>query len=261
MDTKNYVLGKGKLYFAQWASATDETTSGMRYLGNTTEFNLTVASETLDHYDSDEGVNTKDSSVQTQLNRTGTITTDNMSDENLAMFLLGDVGSVSQAATPVTGEYLNGGIALNGEYYYQVGESASNPSGVRGIGSVTVTVDPDGSPSTAVLDTDYTIDTDLGLVYVIAGGALDGAVGSIDYTPTANSRSQVVTNSNAVYGTLKFVSTNPQGKLKDVYIPSCQLTANGDLGLKGTDWQSMGFNLSVNQKTGYAAIYVDGRPV
>lgn len=259
MDTKNYVLGKGKLYFSRFAPGTN-VGSGFRYFGNTTEFNITVESETLDHFDSDEGVNVKDASVQTQLNRTGTIATDNISEENLALFIMGSIADVVQVATPVTGEAINGGSALVGGMFYQIGESISNPTGVRGIGSVTVTKDPGGTPAAAVLNTDYTIDTDLGLLYVVEGGGLDGVDAEIDYTPVANTRKRVATNAESIYGALKFVSTNPQGKHKDVFIPSVQLTANGDWALKGDDWQNIGFNLSVNQLVGYEGMYIDGRP-
>lgn len=260
MDTKNYVLGRGKLYFARWASATDDTTEGYRYFGNSTEFNIEVSAESLDHYDSDQGVNVKDSSVQTQLDRQGTLVTDNISEENLALFILGDVATITQLATPVAGELLNEGNALVGGMFYQIGESLANPSGVRGIGSVGVTIDPSGSATAAVEGTDYNIDVATGMLEVIEGGGLDGAVGDIDYTPDANTRKQIATSSDPIYGALKFVSTNPQGKYKDVNIPSVQLTANGSWALKGDDWQNVGFSISVNQKTGYAAMYVDGRP-
>lgn len=259
LQTKNYVLGKGKLYFDRFLPNTT-TKTGERYFGNTTEFSITVASSTLDHYDSDQGVRQKDASVQTELNRTGVLTTDNMSDENIALFILGDISEVTQAADPVAGESLNAGNALVADMYYQLGATNANPSGVRGVSAVTITADPGGAATAAVAGTDYILDTDLARFQVVAGGALDGVDAEAAYTPNANTRQQIKTSAEAINGSLRFVATNPEGELKDVYIPSAQLTANGDWGLKGEEWQQCSFNLSVNQLPGMAAIYVDGRP-
>jgi hypothetical protein len=223
-----------------------------------------VESTTLDHFDSDEGVNVKDASVQTELNRTGTMITDNISEENVALFILGDVSDIAQSNTPVTGEVLNGAQPLVADYWYQLGALPSNPTGVRGVTAVTITADPGGTPVAAVADTDYTLDAAMGRFQVIEGGVLDGADADADYTPDANTRKQVATTADPINGSMRFISTNPQGKYKDVFIPWVQLTANGDWALKGDDWQNVGFNLSVNQltKSGtvYAQMYVDGRP-
>lgn len=256
-DVKNYVLGRGEIYFAPFNTGT-QTPGGERYLGNTTEFNLTIESDKLDHFSSDRGVRTKDDSALLELNRTGSLTTDNISEENAALFVLGDTQTVTQTSTPVTNENLG---TLEADRYYQLGVSQSNPVGVRGVSAVTVTADPSGAATAAVLDTDYTLDADLGRIYVIAGGVLDGEEAEVDYTPTANSRTRVVTNASAtVEGRLTFIAYNAKGKQKDVVIPYAILSPAGDWSLKGDDWQQLGFDLEVGELAGYAALYVDGRP-
>lgn len=256
--TKNYVLGRGKLFFDPFVSNTKNKT-GERYLGNTTEFALTLESDKLDHFGSDEGVKVKDDSVLLELNRSGSLTTDNISKENIALFLLADVNTVTQAATPVVNEAL--GVLKPGRYY-QLGATSGNPSGVRGVSSVTVTIDPAGSATSAVLNTDYTLDAALGRIYVVEGGAFDGVKNAeVDYTPTANTRTQVVTNASAsIEGALRFISFNAKGEQVDVYMPYVTLTPSGDWSLKGDDWQNMSFDVEVGELAGYAAIYVDGRP-
>jgi len=59
---------------------------------------------------------------------------------------------------------------------------------------------------------------------------------------------------------LRFISTNPRGPRRDVYIPKITLSPNGDWALKGDDWQTLGFNLKIGKNTGQSAIYIDGRP-
>ncbi len=257
-DTKNYVLGRGKLYFDPFTTGTKART-GERYFGNTTEFNINIESESLDHFDSDQGVRTKDDSVILELSRTGALTTDNISDENAGLFLLGDVSDVAQTADPVVGEDL--GVVLP-ERFYQIGASTTNPMGARGITAVTVSDDA-ATPVTAVEGTDYNIDLDLARIEILTGGLFDGVkAATVDYTPVANTRKRVTTTAEAnVEGALRFVAFNAKGKQKDVYIPYVTLQPTGDWALKGDDWQNLAFAVEVGELPGYAAMYVDGRPV
>jgi len=258
-DSKNYVLGRGKLYFDPYAPGTKNIT-GERYLGNTTEFNMTIESESLDHFDSDQGVRTKDDSVILELTRTASLTTDNISEENAAMFVLGDVSEITQSGDPVVGESL--GMAMP-DRYYQLGADDTNPQGVRNLSAVTVNIDPNGTSSEAVLDTDYELDAELGRIYIIDGGAIDGNTEiAVDYTPEANTRRRVTTSAAAsVEGALRFVAFNAKGKQKDVYIPYVTLQPTGDWALKGDDWQNMAFSAEIGELPGKAALYIDGRPV
>jgi len=255
MDTKNYVLGRGKLFFDPFAPGT-RTRTGERYFGNTTEFNLTIESESLDHFDSDQGVRTKDDSVILELTRTAALTTDNISEENAALFVLGEISEVTQESTPVVSENL--GAALPGRFY-QLGNTVTNPQGVRGVTAVSVMADT----ISAVSGTDYNLDAELGRIEIIDGGVFTGAEELIvDYTPTANTRKRVTTSSSAsVEGAVRFIAFNAKGKQKDVYIPYVTLQPTGDWSLKGDDWQAMGFSVEVGELPGLAAIYVDGRPV
>ena len=75
---KNYTLGRGRLYFDKFVIGT-KTKTGQRYIGNTTEINLTSDSEALEHFDSDAGIRQKDMSVLLSLSRTGSFITDNIS--------------------------------------------------------------------------------------------------------------------------------------------------------------------------------------
>jgi len=249
LETKAYTLGKGEVYFDQG--------SGERYLGNTTEFNITIESENLDHFDSDNGIKTKDDSVVTQITRNGTLTTDNMSKENVALFFLADVSTVTQLATPVVDEQINN---IKKGYFYQLGKTVSNPQGVRNVSSVTVTKAP---ATNLVLNTDYTLDAALGRIQLLESSVtltdLDDLL--VDYTPAANTRDRIATSSAAsLTGSIRFVSKNPKGTQRDFYIPKVTLRPSGDFALKGEDWQSASFSVEIGENTGQAAIYIDGRP-
>lgn len=260
-DLKNYVLGRGKIYFDPFVSGT-KNKSGERYLGNTTEFNLTIESDKLDHFASDEGVKTKDDSVILELNRTGSMTTDNIATENAALFVLGDMSTVTQANTPVVAESLGGaaGVVLP-DRYYQLGATTVNPQGVRNVTAVALTFDPAGENTALTVDVDYELDEETGRVYFLETGAVDGTADvEADYTPDAETRDRITTSAAAsVEGAMRFIAFNAKGKQKDFYFPYVTLTPTGDWALKGDDWQTMGFNVEVGELTGQAAIYIDGR--
>lgn len=247
---KDYTLGKGEVYF-------DADGTGERYLGNTTVFNVTVESESLDHFDSDQGIRVKDDSTVLEVNRSATITTDNVSVENVALFLMGDISTITQTAVAVTAEEING--VLEGRFY-QLGKTTINPQGLRGVTAVTVTIAP---ATPAVLDTDYTLDADMGRIYIVEGGGITDADDLlVDYTPVANSRQRVATNNDAsLTGALRFIAKNPKGTSRDWYMPQVTLRPEGDFALKGDDWIAMNFAVEIGAPTGQSAIYVDGRPL
>lgn len=252
----NLVLGRGELYFDPFLSGTT-TKTGERYIGNTTEMNINVESDKLDHFSSDRGIREKDRSVILELRRQGTFTTDNMATENLAMFLLGDVSTVTQTSASVTGEALND--VVKGRYY-QLGVSSGNPQGVRAVSAVTVKK----GGTTLVADTDYSLDAALGRVRILEGSVtvLNGDDLTVDYTRAANSRTRVTTGASAeIKGALRYIAYNPEGENRDMYLPYVLITPNGDLAMKGEEWQAAGFNIEIQKlDTNTAAIYLDGRP-
>ena len=258
MGLQDYTLGRGKISLAPIVAGVKS--AGERYVGNSTEFNLNTESEELEHFSSDEGIKEVDESVILQLTRSGTLTLDNINDENLALHLLGEISDFTQMNTPVVGESI--GQPQPG-LSYQLGETLENPQGVRDVSAVSVTIDPTGMSSIAALGVDYELDSELGRVTIIEGGAIDGSVeASIDYTPSASTRKRIVTGAKStIEVALRFISTNPKGPRRDILIPKVTLSPSGDWSLKGDDWQTLTFNLKVGKNIGQAAMYIDGRPV
>lgn len=267
---KNYVLGRGRLYFdrftpAQVAAGIVAATrgEGERYIGNTPELTMASSSEVLDHFDSDQGIRTKDDSVDLQLDRTGSFRTDNISGANLGLYFLSDgVASVLQVAATATTFLIPG--ARPG-FFYQIGASSNLPAGVRNISNVSVDKGA-GFTTDVPAATNWEIDEATGRIYIIPGstGIPDASGAGTDiqvtYDLAATTREQIVSKSTSIYGALRFVADNPKGINRDYYFPYVKLSPDGDFAPKGDDWQSMTFAFEALKKaSNIQAVYIDGR--
>lgn len=123
-------------------------------------------------------------------------------------------------------------------------------------------------------DADFLVDGELGFVSTKPTGAIATAIGrlpdgtslrlNVDYTRAALTRDQIATSSSiSLSGQLKFISANSRGTNRDVFIPSCTLSPNGDIALiTGDDYMSIEFNIGISKLDSVtSAIYVDGRPL
>ncbi len=251
----DYVLGKGKLYFDVFDA--NGNTTGQRYLGNCPGFTVQVTSENLEHFSSTGGVKEKDLEVLLQVDRAASISCDNISLENLELFLVGELSTITETVGSVTDEV----ITVLQDRTYQLGVSVSAPTGVRNVENVVVT--DSGAVTTYVLNTDYTVDLALGTISIVAGGAIASSAAEdieVDYDTTANTREQVATATKAVKGAIRYVADNPQGTNKDLYAPSAILSPEGDLAMIGEELGTIGFNVAFNKRdSNTAVVYLDGR--
>lgn len=253
----NYTLGRGEIWFARFSAGT--TPGGFRYLGNTPELNLTIEAETLDHYNSDAGIREKDDSVPLEVNRTGSLVTDNIDPENVALFFFGT------ASTETTGilaaqAYQITNVQLN--HAYMIGATPSNPAGVFGIeqGGASWSVQVGATP--LVEGTDYEVDYLNGMITFLSGAtvAADDTV-DIVYDTLANTRSRVISGSEPVEGAMIYRTVNPKGADATFYFPYVKISPNGDYALKGDEWQQIPMSLEVLKLATAEAIYRDGDPV
>ncbi|MES3001334.1 MAG: hypothetical protein V4787_11640 [Pseudomonadota bacterium] len=247
-----YTLGRGKVYFDRFTDNINKVRTGERYIGNTPEISFSTEAELLEHFDADGGIRVKDDQVILEIVRTLTLTCDNIDDENLGLLFLGDVSTFTQASA--TGGTYNITDALQGRYY-QIGQTAGNPQGVRGVTTVSI--------AGATLTDDYTLDAALGRIYIVPGGGItDGDDLVVTYTCTATERARIITaDSVTIDGALRYISANPKGNQRDYYFPYVQLTPNGDYTFKGDEWQTLPFTCEVlKYDDSTAAVYIDGRP-
>ncbi len=264
VENNKYVLGRGEVYFARLDASTG-VLSGERYLGNTPEFNLSFQSEELDHYNSDRGVKELDKTMTLQVTRSGTITTDNISKENVALYFLGSADALTVAQTTVTDEAV-GSTGIQTGLFYQLGVSANNPGGARkiiypGVSGTLFVLKKGSTP--LVAGTDYNLNAELGRLEILKGGSIVDGDTTIKatYTVAASKRDRMVSGSTSIQGAIRFIAYNPTGDNIDYYLPSVLLSPNGDFALKGDEWQKIQFNVKVLKPTNGEALYADGRAV
>lgn len=181
--------------------------------------------------------------------------------------LSGNAITLAKASTGVTisGATLTGGTDSPTETienvvlgdYYPLGVTDSTPAGVRGVSNVVVT---DGTVVTALGN--YEIDADTGLLRILpdATDIIEGDTLTVAYDVAAGTRTMVIGANDTIYGALRFYSFNAEGRQKDYFWPYVKVSPNGDLNLKGDDWQTVGFKfdvLKLNDATG--RVYIDDR--
>lgn len=251
----NLTLGRGELWFDRFD---DVTKRGERYIGNTPAFSLSVEIDTLEHYSSDRGFKDKDESVTRSMNWNGSFTTDNIDVDNMAYFFAGKARNLTIApltgATDVLTRIVKG-------LTYQIGSSATNPSGIRKITSATLVK---GASTSLTEGEDYSIDLEMGRVTFLPGGSkIAGAndTVTITYTSPSQTRNQVISGREPVSGALRYISMNPVGEKVDFFMPNVKINPSGEFTLKGDEWQQLTFDVEVLRKGDFEAIYRDGRPV
>lgn len=265
-EPQNYTLGRGELHFAKFKPGT-KIPGGERYIGNSPEWNATIESESLDHYNSDRGIKEKDESITLSANRTASFVTDNVNPANIALFFLGSASVITATAQDVTDEVISG---VEKGLTYQLGITASNPVGVRGLDVHTtgpetkniVVKNASGDEFEEGLEGDYLIDMELGRLTINPEGSItEGSEILVSYKVQAGSFERVISGNQPVEGALRYISYNPAGKQFDWYMPWVKLSPNGDYALKGDEWQQIPFSVEILRQPGKEAIYVDGRPM
>jgi len=266
-ETNNYVLGRGELYFARMTNETTYALAGELYFGNTPEFTISLEEEKLDHFSAEAGVREKDASISLEVSRSGSFTTDNINLDNVALFFFGSKESVVDAGGAATEEFND----VQQGYYYQLGITASRPSGARNI--VGATTDSNSAGAFKVVEndsntlggveyiegTDYVMDYRHGRLWIKPGGAIaDGTDIIVQYIVKARTYERVLSGSTAVTGALRYITNNARGDNVTYYFPYVTISPNGDYALKAeSDWLTIPFNVEILKRTDRAAAYVD----
>lgn len=256
---QNIVLGAGYVHFAPYDAAGDP--QGRRYLGDTPGFTITGSTERAEKWSSDGPIAERLADVTTRVTRGASVTCDNVSEENLALFLMGDAQEASQSSGSAADER----HTVEQGKWYQLGSGANDFVGARDVSNVVVNTDPDGTPTAMVEDTDYELNLELGLLYIIPGGGIAAAGAEeigVDYDEAQATWDQVITNDlGPVDGLFYFRADNSKGANRDVVIPLCTLTPNGDMAWKSRDtYMSMQYDVRISKRAGVEQVYVNGRP-
>lgn len=250
----NLTIGRGRMLFAPFLPGT-QNPSGERYLGNTPAFSLSADVQKLEHYNSDRKVKDKDRSAIISSNWKGSLTTDNVDPDNIAMAFFGSAATLSASA--VTGQ-TDTIVGVKQGLEYQIGTTVGRPSGARKLTTVVVKV----SASAKTLGTDYTLDADRGRVTIVPGGAItDGATITVEYGIAASTRSQIISGSTPLEGAIRFLADNADGANLDYFAPWARLTPTGEYALKSDSWLQISFELEIQRKVPFEALYIDGQAV
>lgn len=258
--SNNIVVGAGYIYTALQNS--DGTFELERYFGDTPGFTIATASSGVQVFGSDGPIATKLRDITTQLDRTATIRTRNISRENIALHMQGDFETISQSSGSVSDER----HTAKTDRWIQLGVSDTDPVGVRSVSNVTITIDPDGAAGTTTEDTDFEVDEELGRVYILPGaGISDDDVLGIAYDTAAKDIEQITSsNLEAKKGRVRFVAANTEGNNRDVVIPLSTIRPEGEIAWKaGPDRSTvaeMTFSLGIETFGTLKQVYVNGRP-
>lgn len=252
-----YTIPRGRVFFNPINTATDEYL-GELYMGNCPSLGLSIETEKAEHYSSETGLREKDASVVLEVKRTGSLTCDNMSGTNVALFLSGSTGTITQAGASVTDEAID---VIPGRYY-QLGLGASTPVGARKVSAVAVT--NSAGTTTYVAGTDYLLDADRGRLQILTTGTIVAGDIKVDYTKAATTWEGIRSGAaGELLGALRIVSDNATGDQRDFYMPRVSLVPSGEIPViaEGTDFAQMTFDADVLKPANGEAIYVDGMPL
>jgi hypothetical protein len=258
-QSRNLTVPRGKVLFARYLTGT-QTPGPFKELGNTPEFTLSREVSKLSHYSSQAGMKVLDEELTTDSKLTGTLMTDDMRATNVALWMMGTVTTLSQSS--LTAQVTN--ISVDAGDVIQLGRTSGNPAGARKVTVASVTSDPTGT--TYVANTDYIVHSDLGLVEIVAGGAIgDGDDIIINWSAAAATSQQISVSDTDAEGEMKFISYNAQGAQADITLPRVKISPNGDMSMlsdpENPAWQTITLSISALQKDSLALAYRNGRPV
>ena len=232
-NSDNYTLGRGRLLFDRKVNG---AFTGLRDLGNATNFTLSMSTEKLDHYSNRAGIRVKDKSVLTSMAITGAFTLDEIMADNLAMTFLASITDVKQVAEQdQTTE-----IAKSKKgHYFQLDNKFIDED------SVVVT---DATPKIYKVGTDYTIHGPSGQLFITAGSTIaNGTALTVTYDTLAKTYKKLnAFDENSVEGELHFISDVAVGTNMQARMWSVTLMPSGDTGFISDEWNSLEFSLELS---------------
>lgn len=240
-DSGNLYLGAGEVWFNKFSSGT--TLSQWRHLGNVSRLELTQSVETIEKRSAMSGTRAilKRSVVSTtsEIN----LTLDEWDINNLTLALLGTSSTYTQNSGTATDSAISG-VVKKGDWL-DTGKLKITVTGVK------------KSPSTSlVLDTDYTVDSDSGLIRILPGSSTvadgDSLLWSGSYPSISSTQIQAVSNTK-FEGALRFRSASDAiGPRYLVDFNIVSIVPDGNLALLTTEFGEITLKGTVQEDTSKA---------
>ena len=241
-NSDNYTLGRGRLLFNRKVNG---AFTGLRDLGNATNFTLSMSTEKLDHYSNRQGIRVKDKSVLTSMAITGAFTLDEIMADNLAMTFLASITDVTQTAevdqTTAIAKSKKG-------HYFQLDDKFIDEDSV---------VVADATPKTYTVGTDYTIHGPSGQLFITAGSTIaDDTALTVTYDTLAKTYKKLnAFDENSVEGELHFISDAAVGTNMQARMWNVTLMPSGDTGFISDEWNSLEFSLELSSDEANHALF------
>lgn len=231
---------------------------GQIKFGSTQGFPLTATSTKLPSYNNDDsGIGVKEADVVIRKEYSGNAPLRNLTMDIIALVFGADAVTTRSQSSGTLNETLTG---VKQGRYYQLGVTASFPTGARGLSSETVEV-------SSVAKTGYTLDADLGRIYIVPGGDIaDGDDVDVTATLAAVDWESVISGDAEAVGEMQVIGKTATGDIVDHFFPSVSLALDGEYQVKGDPENPafvqlpLGITILEDTDGGRAAIYIDGRP-
>lgn len=229
----NLILGAGELYLDRIDQKTGKNT-GLRHLGNVSNFTISTTVETKKKYSSMEAAKGLLASVPTQISCTGKLSMDYYQPENLALGMMGEDGVLTQTAQ--TGLTKTFAAVRLGRLYSLGKKKVSN-----------VILESDLGGMTYVLNEDYTIDLLRGYWEPLIGGAItdDSTVKATFDTQAGTFPKISGLVAPRIEGMLYFKGDPTYGPVYEAEIWKASIIPDGDIGFITEDWGSFGITLDI----------------
>lgn len=264
-DSKNYYIGRGKLYFALHDA--NGRPKAWEDLGNCPDFSISVDPEVYEHQSSREGLRKTDLEIVIEQNLEASFTLDEAHLSNISRFLSGDeatmtVGTKVGEASMV--DVLGAGVGdiVAGRWYdlvKLVGTTETRYYGIADAADLTLQFLDGASPVALTEGTDYEVEAQFGRIFLKPESALVIAAAAdtdqkLQFTLDANAAApdsvhtvEALTTTE-VRGAVKFISENANsaasgsGSKSEITLWNVNLTPNGDFGLISDEAAQMQFN-------------------
>ena len=274
--TNNIVIGAGEVFLALLTDA--EAPTGERYVGDSAGVTMTTNSEENTVVSGDGSNPTDLTSVVSNITRSFSLTLQDISVENLALFVLGDAGAQSDVAGDAVAR-LDGAMTVKQGHWYQLGRTAGKPAGVASVTEAGFSIHSTSAGAGGTLYTkttyhpngeidqvgDYTLDHKGGRFFVEPGKRIaDDATVYVAFTPVVQSRKNVtVTGKKQIKAAFRYIERASAGEGRNIYVPVAAIRPSGDMSLKDRDnAESISLEVQVLQPADGAVspLYINAAP-